>query len=218
MADSEVINLDEFEGLDNLSILYTLLTSENKINKLKDLLIRLINIFDKINIKWWADGGTLLGLIRNEGIIPWDDDVDIGMLLSEEYIIYDNINLFNINGLRIRRNRTNAYWQIDLMTNNNKLNEIHIDLFLYENIDNILYNTDKRFTMPNINSGHCNISYPYNNLFPLIKKKFYDFELNCPIKYDSILCNSLGNDYLKIGLIKKNIDGNQKVYKIKLNT
>ena len=41
------------------------------------------NILEKNNIKYVAVAGTSLGLNRHVGIIPWDNDIDIGFVEEE---------------------------------------------------------------------------------------------------------------------------------------
>ncbi len=48
-----------------------------------DLLQRLNEVCIKHNIKVFAIYGTLLGTIRNQGMIPWDDDIDIALMRSD---------------------------------------------------------------------------------------------------------------------------------------
>jgi histidinol-phosphate aminotransferase len=51
---------------------------EMRISLLKMLKI-FIQAFDEKKWVWWADAGTRLGAERHNTIIPWDDDIDLGI-------------------------------------------------------------------------------------------------------------------------------------------
>lgn len=44
------------------------------------LLITTTSIFQEAKIEYWLDKGTLLGIHRDNGLIPWEYDVDLGVM------------------------------------------------------------------------------------------------------------------------------------------
>ena len=58
-----------------------------KMKKVWAVELELLDYFDKLchkhNLQYFVDYGTLLGAVRHQGFIPWDDDIDIVMFRGE---------------------------------------------------------------------------------------------------------------------------------------
>lgn len=66
---------------------------KTNVEKIHLVLLRMLKIFDTIcrkhDIDYWLDYGSLLGAIRYNNFIPWDSDIDIGMLSPDYYVFLE---------------------------------------------------------------------------------------------------------------------------------
>lgn len=120
-------------------------------NELRSIQIEILDVVadfcDENEINYWIDGGTLLGAIRHKGYIPWDDDIDIGMLRAD----YNRfVKLFNLENTRYHLEciENNKYYHLPfgkVVDTNTILYEpdengfkfsINVDIFVYDNAPN----------------------------------------------------------------------------------
>ena len=62
--------------------------NKHELTPLQNKLLEMLRWFDQFcrdnDLDYYLLGGTMLGAVRHQGFIPWDDDIDVG-LYREDY-------------------------------------------------------------------------------------------------------------------------------------
>lgn len=129
----------------------------NNNNKLRKLQLTELEILKKVDqvcrqyqINYFLIAGTLLGAVRHKGFIPWDDDIDIGMLrsdyekfidiclhkqaLGKEYYLHCNESDedYYLPFIKVKKNNTTFAEKCNENIDTHK--GIFIDVFPYDNV------------------------------------------------------------------------------------
>lgn len=142
-----------------------------EVNIIYDLLQIVTCKLDNNNIEYIMTGGTLLGAIRNKGLIPYDDDGDI-VILSDKVRVDDVLTI-----LRELNKDIISYIGIKGNVIIVKLRdfETRIDIFFMNKDENGIY----RYRFP-FNIQYSNEWYKHDELYPLKEYKFGPLLLKGP--------------------------------------
>lgn len=113
-----------------------------------DLLNKFVEVCDRHGIKYQVFAGTLLGLVRHQGFIPWDDDIDVALdresfeklveigpkVFSDPYFFQTALTDREtfLSEARLRNSRTTAYVKGQSTVGSN--NGIYIDIFVLDGV------------------------------------------------------------------------------------
>ena len=144
--------------------------NQEEVNTLYEMFSHLVSILNKNAIKWTATDGTLLGVIRHGGFIPWDDDIDIAIDKKDIETLFWLKQQVEMRG-KYKLVKVGKYCKL-------KKDNLWIDIFLL---------TDWKFPQKH----YSNLSFKNDELFPLRQEKFGDIVVNIPNKAEEYLTRIL---------------------------
>ncbi|MGL4825032.1 MAG: LicD family protein [Alphaproteobacteria bacterium] len=146
------LNLDSYPPVEAHAIKQNLYVAPPLVEGLYQILKDVSELFEKEGVVYWLEGGTLLGAVRmGGGLIPWDDDLDLGILAENEDKLlalkpqldrlgYDLVPN-EVVGYKIVSRKTIELLQPDKTT---KTFKIFIDIFLFQRkADRLVYATER---------------------------------------------------------------------------
>ncbi len=88
-----------------------------------DILKKTLEIIEKHNLTYYMLGGTLLGAVRHQGFIPWDDDIDIGLPRPdyEKFLEYASAELYDPYRLHFIKENNSEYYYYYARVENTKV-------------------------------------------------------------------------------------------------
>jgi LicD family len=159
------------------------------------------DLLTRRGVPHWLDYGALLGAVREEALIPWDNDVDMGVLAKDLGKLTDLAREVKAAGYHL--DGSDPYGVVRI--NYSKLNEQHVDLVPWYDSDGLL-TTTLRGEDEWIGMGDHQ-SFPRAYVDRLEDVLLYGERFPAPSPVDRFLGeHRYGHDYMRPGRTMSSVD------------
>lgn len=162
------------------------------------------DLLEKFSVRYWLEGGSLLGAVRNGQIIEWDYDIDIGVYREDCAKLPILERLFPKEPGSQIEDGQGFLWEKAIegdfvKVHFSRLNRIHVDIFAFEAVNGTMtkqtWFKDHPQDMP----------FPEHFLQPLTKVKFIGIEASAPNNVEQFLELKFGDGVIENPRYPRNV-------------
>ena len=189
-------------------------TSPTIVKLLYQIVYDVKSVFEIFGIKYWAIGGTFLGAIRHKGIIPWDDDADLGIKKKDQKAFLALEPLFNELGYSLVK----MFFGYKLYYTR-RVPKIYP--YSFPNLDIFIYDLDssKKKYVPAYKKARDTWSkehYSVKQIEDSEERQFGSYKITCPSGYKEIFDRYFGKDWNVVGYREYDHAKEEEVEKVKV--
>ena len=173
------------------------------IKKGQKIMTNMFKVFDRIcrenNLKYWCYSGTLLGVIRHKGWIPWDGDIDVCML-EKDFNKFNKIaSKFLPENIWLQNYEDKHYKIAPGLIKLRALNSCYLnfpaaELHGHNGLQIDIFKVIKKKNIYKVEKESYN-TFLESDIFPLKKDKFEDISVFIPNNSDKLLKSWYKNYY-----------------------
>ncbi len=169
-----LVSFNVFENFVECNYDHLILTP-SELSTLKELFLEFIRFCKKEKIQYFLIGGSLLGIERHGGLMPFDDNIDVGVCMEDE----ENIKKYK---------HPTFYFEEILFGYKflKKESSMFIDIFIFKNDEgtyrlicdewpNEYHKKDDLFPLKTINYGDILVNVP-NNYMEYLNRSYPDWQ------------------------------------------
>ena len=170
---------------------------QNVFNELLKILKLWNDFSSEHGIEYWACGGTLLGAVRHSGFIPWDNDIDISIMLPDLSKVKMNLDKHPV----LKYYESFCGLRLYISNGNENDNNPSIDIFVCDYYNKVTINFCGPLSNQDTPVWYISDLFPNqhlyeNELYPIKKAAFEDTTIMIPNIEKNILYRNFSDKCL----------------------